>query len=91
MSDILQIQRELLSPPGDTLGESLEERGMSPAELARRIGRPKEKVKAIICGREGLSAPTAYKLEETLGIPASFWLKRESAYRRALDEIEKNI
>lgn len=89
MNDLLTLERELLSPPGDTIQESLDELGMSQAELAERIGRPKEKVNDIIRGREVISTPTAHKLEKALGIPASFWLNRESEYRRQLYEIEQ--
>lgn len=89
MNDLLQLERELLSPPGDTIQESLEELGMSQAELAERIGRPKEKVNDIIKGREPISTPTAHKLEKVLGIPASFWLNRESEYRRQRYEVEQ--
>lgn len=89
MNDSLTLERELLSPPGDTIQETLDELGMSQAELAERIGRPKEKVNDIIRGREVISTATAHKLEKALGIPASFWLKRESEYRRQLYEIEQ--
>lgn len=89
MNDLLTLERELLSPPGDTIQETLDELGMSQAELAERIGRPKEKVNDIIRGREVISTATAHKLEKALGVPASFWLSRESEYRRQLYEIEQ--
>ncbi len=89
MNSLLKLERVLLSPPGDTIQETLDELGMSQAELAERIGRPKEKVNDIIRGREVISTATAHKLEKVLGIPASFWLNRESEYRRQLYEIEQ--
>lgn len=89
MNDLLQLERELLSPPGDTIQESLDEMGMSQAELAERIGRPKEKINDIIKGREPITTPTAHKLEKALGVSASFWLNRETEYRRQLYEIEQ--
>ncbi len=36
----LVYRPDRVSPPGDTLADILEERGMSQAELAERTGRP---------------------------------------------------
>ena len=89
MSESTNLYRELLSPPGDTIMETLDVLGMSQAELAVRIGRPKEKINDIIKGRQPITKSTAFKLEKVLGIPASFWLNRENEYRRLLFEIEQ--
>ncbi|MCH7764861.1 MAG: HigA family addiction module antidote protein, partial [Candidatus Marinimicrobia bacterium] len=89
MSTDLQLRRELLSPPGDTLKESIDEIGMSQAELAERMGRPKEKINDIIKGREPITMNTAIKLERVLGIPVSFWMKREFTYREELARIDQ--
>jgi addiction module HigA family antidote len=69
------------SPPGDTLSETLEEVGMSQTELARRMGRPPKTINEIVQGKTALLPETAFQLENVLGIPASFWLARETAYR----------
>lgn len=89
MNAELELQKSLLSPPGDTIQETIDELGMSQAELAERIGRPKEKLNDIIKGREPISTETAYRLEKVLGIPASFWINREAEYRREVYEIEQ--
>jgi len=80
---------QLISPPGDTIQETLDEIGMSQAELAERMGRPKEKINDIIKGREPISTTTAFQLEKVLNIPASFWLSREKEYRRRLYELDQ--
>ena len=41
-------------PPGDTLAETLEERGMTQAELAKRVDRPLKTINEIIKGMEKL-------------------------------------
>ena len=82
MTDEIQIKKELLSPPGDTIQETLDETNMSQAELAERIGRPKEKVNDLIKGRERITTDTAYRLETVFGIPASFWINRENEYQK---------
>ncbi len=89
MSTDIEIAKQVLSPPGDTIQETLEEIGMTQVELAERMGRPKEKINDIIKGREPISTPTAFQLEKVLGIPASFWLNREKEYRKKLFELEQ--
>ena len=70
-----------VSPPGETLEETLEERGMTRVDLARRIEMSRKHVKQIIDGNAPISHETALKLERALGIPARFWNKREEHYR----------
>jgi len=89
MNSDLQLQKELLSPPGDTIQETIDAIGMSQAELAERIGRPKEKLNDIIKGREPITLKTAILLERVLGIPADFWIAREQEYRMELAKIEQ--
>jgi HTH-type transcriptional regulator/antitoxin HigA len=89
MATTLEIAKSLLSPPGDTIQEHLDFIGMSQAELAERMGRPKEKVNDIIKGREPITTTTAFQLEKVLGIPASFWMNREKTYRKELFELDQ--
>lgn len=89
MRSELKLQKELLSPPGDTIQETIDTIGMSQAELAERIGRPKEKLNALIKGNEPLTLKTAILLERVLGIPASFWMERERQYQLELSKIEQ--
>lgn len=89
MRSDLQLQKKLLSPPGDTIQETIDTIGMSQAELAERIGRPKEKLNDIIKGREPLTLKTAVLFERVLGIPASFWIERENEYRIELSKIDQ--
>src|SRR5690348_5577107 len=77
------------SPPGDTLLEALEERGMSQAELADRAGRPKKTINEIIKGRAEITPETALQFEYVLGIPAHFWNNRERRYREALARLNE--
>lgn len=70
-------------PPGDTLREVLEERGISQADLAVRIDLTEKTISQIINGVAPLSCETAEKLEMALGIPARFWNTRELHFREA--------
>lgn len=73
-----------VSPPGETLAETLEELAMSQIELARRMGRPTKTINEIVQGKTAILPETAFQLENVLGIPATFWLGRETAYRTSL-------
>lgn len=73
-----------VSPPGETLLDILEERGMTQAELSDRTGRPKKMINEIIKGKATITPATALMLERVLGTPASFWNDREQHYRESL-------
>ena len=91
MSNTIQNQYTPLyvSPPGETLQELLEERGMTQAELADRTGRPKKTINEIINGKAAITPETALQFERVLGTSASFWNNRERQYREALARIEE--
>lgn len=74
-------------PPGETLQELLEERGMSQRELARRTGLSPKHVNKLLHGLVPLSADVAMRLERVTGTPAQFWNRREANYRSDLERI----
>ncbi len=84
-----QYKPTSVSPPGDTLRELLEEKNMSQAELAERMGRPRKTINEIIQGKTVITSETALQLEHVLGSPASFWLRRESHYREYLARLNE--
>lgn len=75
-------------PPGATLRDVIEEREMTQADLARRLGMAEKTVSQIMNGVAPLTHDTAEKLELVLGIPAHFWNSRELLYRERLTKIE---
>ncbi len=84
-----QYDPNYVSPPGETLLELLKEKGMSQAELARRMGRPKKTINEIIRGKAAITPETALQIERVLGTPASFWNNREQYYRQYLARTEE--
>ena len=88
MSDVVRNQYvpDYVSPPGDVLLETLQERGMTQAELAERMGRPKKTINEIVRGKAAITPETALQLERVLGPPASFWNRYEQLYRQHLAE-----
>lgn len=77
-------------PPGDTLKEVLEVKGLSQADLACRTGLTEKMVSQIINGGTPITYEVAAKFELALGVPARFWNNRELAYREALVRLEES-
>jgi addiction module HigA family antidote len=79
-----QYTPDMPSPPGDSLADILEERNMSQAELAARLGRSEKTISEIIQGIAPITPDIAAGLELVLGAPARFWNERERRYREHL-------
>lgn len=73
-----------VSPPGSTLLDLLEERGMAQNELADRTGLTPKTINQIVKAKAAITPDTALKLERSLGVPADFWLAREQHYQEWL-------
>ncbi len=86
-----EYQPDRVTPPGDTLRDLLDETGLSQAELATRMGRPKKTVSEIVNGKAAITTETALQLEMVLGIPADFWNSREQQYREYLARAEQAL
>ena len=76
--------------PGETLAETLEELGMSQAELAQRMGRPLQMISEIIQGKKAITAETALQLERATGVPANFWNSSQRNYEATLARFEED-
>lgn len=74
----------IATPPGATIKEQLEDRGMSQKEFASRMGMSEKHISHLIHGDVQLTPDVAYKLEMVLGVPAKFWNNLESIYREKL-------
>ena len=85
----IDIAKEIISCPGDTIAETIAYKGMSQQELATRMDRPLKTIIDIINGKTAITLDTALQLEEILGIGVQFWINREKTYRLELAAIEK--
>jgi len=88
MTSEYKLKKELLSPPGDTIQETIDAIGMNQYELAERLGKNIKNVNRIIKGKETITTATAIALEKVLGISADFWIERDRQYQKELAEIE---
>lgn len=66
--------------PGEMLAEEIEFIGMTPRELAERMGMPAHMVNDIIKGKKSITHDTAAGLEDALDIPAHMWTNAQSTY-----------
>ncbi len=73
-----------VSPPGSTLCDLLDERGISQKVLSIRLGRSDKNLSQIVNGKAPITPELAIDLERVLGTPARFWLERESRYQEWL-------
>jgi len=76
-----RIYSDLPIPPGEYLAEVIAVKGISQAELARRLGRPVQAVNEIIKGGKAITPETALQLERALDVPAHIWTGLESRYQ----------
>jgi HTH-type transcriptional regulator / antitoxin HigA len=81
-------QPDIVTLPGETLNDLLEERGMSQKELAQRMNRPEKTISEIIKGKAAITPDTAVQLETVLRVPAHFWIQRESLYQEHLARVK---
>jgi HTH-type transcriptional regulator/antitoxin HigA len=77
-------------PPGETLKELLEERGMTQRDLAARTGLSTKHVSQLIHGLVPLSADIAQRLETVVGTPARLWNRMEADYRTTLQRLRQH-
>lgn len=68
-------------PPGETLAEEIEARGLSQKQLAKKMARPVQAINEIVLGKKQITAQTALQLEDVLGTPAEFWMNLEVGYQ----------
>ena len=78
----------IATPPGATIKEQLEDRGMTQKEFASRMEMSEKHISRLINGEVQLTSDMAYRLEMVLGLPARFWSNLEAIYREKLVKVE---
>jgi addiction module HigA family antidote len=77
--------RGVVSQPGESLRETLEERGLRQSDLVRATGFTAKHVNQVIQGHAALTPNFALTLEESLGKPrAEFWCALQTQYDLAI-------
>lgn len=78
----------IATPPGATMKEQLNDRGMSQKEFAARMDMSEKHISKLINGEVQLTPETAVRLEMVLGVPAKFWNNLEAIYREKIIKAE---
>ena len=87
-SIMVRSQSFIATPPGATIKEQLNERGMSQKEFAARMNMSEKHISKLINGEVQLTQETAVRLEMVLGVPAKFWNNLEAIYREKIIKAE---
>jgi antitoxin HigA-1 len=66
--------------PGEILQDELEARDIKKSLFAEQLGVKPGHLSELLHGRRHISATTALKLEELLGISAEYWLRVQVYY-----------
>ena len=77
-------------PPGNTLAEVLDERGMSQTELAQRTDLSPKHINRIVNGHVQISTDVAIRLERATDVPARLWLSLEATYQEHLARLDES-
>ena len=78
------LYSNLAIPPGEGLLEEIECRGISPQELAAKLGLSVDAMNEVITGDRAITPDIAVGLADALGISAQFWLNGEAHYRATI-------
>ena len=66
--------------PGEHLTEILDELGISQYRLAKTIGVSPRRINEIVHGRRSITADTALRMRQALGMTPEFWLNLQNFY-----------
>lgn len=80
--------RYIAIPPGASIREQMENKMMSEKDFATKMDMRDEEIKNLLNGNMDITTNIAKKLEEVLGVPASFWNRLEAIYREKLELIK---
>lgn len=83
--------------PGEVLAEELETLAMTTAELADTLHVSATWLDQLIAGQRAMTADTALRLEQWLGVEAAFWINLQKSYELDLaveqrgEEIKRTV
>ena len=66
--------------PGEHLAEILAELKISQYRLAKAIDAPPRRINEIVHGRRSITADTALRIGQALGMTPEFWLNLQKMY-----------
>ena len=88
---MIKSKNTIAIPPGATIREQLEYRGMCQKEFAKRMDMSEKHISRLINGKVELTQGTSLRLENVLGIPANFWNNMEIIYQEQAARAREDI
>lgn len=83
--------------PGEVLSGELDELEITAAELARALHVPSNRIYQLVSGKRAMTADTALRLQQWLGVSAEFWMNLQKRYELDVateqigDEIKRTV
>ena len=77
--------------PGEHLAEILDELEISASRLARAIDVPPRRINDIIRGRRSVTADTALRIGQALGMTPEYWLNLQRMYDLDLARADADV
>ena len=87
MSNFIEYKDSLTFHPGYYIDEIVEDRGITQADFAKRLGTTPKNLSLLIRGKQSLSVDMAMKLSKMLGTTMQYWLNLQNAFDIALAQI----
>lgn len=78
-------------PPGRTISDLMHTKGVTSSRLAKSVDMSERQLAGLLEGKNPLTAAVAARLQDALGTPATFWLRREEQYRTQLAELNFGV
>lgn len=66
--------------PGELIGDSLREFGVTIVEAAKALGVSRQQLHNLIAGRSAITPEMAVKLEKAIGSTADTWLRMQMSH-----------
>jgi HTH-type transcriptional regulator/antitoxin HigA len=71
-----------VSPPGASVKNIIEERGLDKAQVAAQLGLQEKELDLFLMGDFEINYEFSKRLENVFEVPSDFWSRREERYRR---------
>ena len=66
--------------PGEMIGDSLDEMGVTIVEAAKALGVSRQQLHNVIAGRSAIVPEMAYRIQQALGSTADAWLRLQASH-----------
>ncbi|MES1189480.1 MAG: ImmA/IrrE family metallo-endopeptidase [Steroidobacter sp.] len=89
MQETHEFRPDWYSPPGDTIRQLIDKKGLSISDFSAQLNFTVESVELLIAGHIAVTRDIAQALTDVFGGSQNFWLNRERDYRADLKRFEQ--